>query len=315
MRNLLRRLLGQGPAPGTAAPSRATAAAGGPLPLRVAQYWTEHNVTAHRRFASRGESLDYFHWRCDQYPGYLDLMPVVGFDGARVLDYGCGPGHDIVGFAEYSRTTRLVGADVSAASLAEAQARLALHGAAAELVAIDPMDERLPFDEASFDYIHASGVLHHVAALDATLRELRRVLHPQGRMRVMVYNYDSVWLHLYVAYVLRLRDRTIDAQLPIRAAFARSTDGPDCPIANCYTAGEFATIAGRAGFNCTPVGVACSLFEMQLAATTLFEACMDQSLEAEHRKFLLTLDYDRSRRPHRAGVPAGIDLVLELVPR
>jgi hypothetical protein len=118
-----------------------------------------------------------------------------------------------------------------------------------------------------------------------------------------------------VAYVLRLRDGQLDRTLPIREAFARSTDGAECPIANCYTPEEFGALAEKAGFTCRTVGVACSLFEMQLLATNHFEACMNMELEAEHRPFLLALTYDEQRRPHFAGVPAGVDLVLELTPR
>lgn len=281
----------------------------------VADYWTDHNVTQHKLFASRQESLEYFHWRCDQYPGYLDLMPVSGLDGKRVLDYGCGPGHDLVGFAEYSRVAQLVGADVSRSSLSEAASRLKHHAAdSVRLVQLDPAATGLPFDSGSFDYIHSSGVLHHVPNLRDTLAELRRVLAPGGKIRVMVYNYNSLWMHLYVAYVLRLRDQTIPADLPIRQAFTRSTDGPDCPIANCYTPEEFAAEAAGAGLNARLLGAACSLFEMQTASQTRYQACMDQRLERVHREFLLALTFDQRGTPLYRDVPAGVDLVLELTP-
>jgi SAM-dependent methyltransferase len=258
------------------------------LSQTVADYWTSHNVTSHKAFATREESIDYFHWRCDQYPGYLSLMPVAGFDGQAVLDYGCGPGHDLVGFREYSQPARLVGVDVSASSLAEAGRRLALHGGeGTELHQLDPASPALPFADASFDYIHSSGVLHHVPDLQGTLRELRRILKPGGRMRVMVYNHDSVWLHLYVAWVLRWRDQRIAPQLPIRDAFRRSTDGPDCPIAHCYTSDEFAAEAAGAGLSCARVGVAVSLWEMQQVQQARYAACMDAALERVHREFLL----------------------------
>ena len=101
-------------------------------------YWRRHNVTAHRVFNSVAESLAYFDWRNDQYPGYIDLMPVTGVDGKVVLDFGCGPGNDLAGFATFSKPTRLIGMDVSITSLAEAESRLRLHGVQAELVKIDP---------------------------------------------------------------------------------------------------------------------------------------------------------------------------------
>ena len=67
-------------------------------------------MTAHERFASETESLTYLRWRNDQYFGYLELMPVHSQDGRVVLDFGCGPGHDLVGFATSSKPARLIGA-------------------------------------------------------------------------------------------------------------------------------------------------------------------------------------------------------------
>ncbi|MEJ8835232.1 class I SAM-dependent methyltransferase [Ramlibacter sp. AN1133] len=285
------------------------------LSSAVASYWTDHNVTLHKVFASRAESVEYFHWRCDQYPGYLDLMPVAGFDGQDILDYGCGPGHDLVGFLEYSKPRRVVGVDVSRSSLAEATHRLKLHGGErVELLLARPDQTALPFEDASFDYIHSSGVLHHVPDLRASLRELRRLLRPGGRMRVMVYNHDSLWMHLYVAHTLRLRNKTIPADLPIRQAFTRSTDGPDCPIANCYTGAEFAAEAAAAGLACRTVGAAVSLHELHQLQQFRLEACMDLALEREHREFLLALTFDHRGTPLWNGLPAGVDLVLELQP-
>jgi SAM-dependent methyltransferase len=288
----------------------------GDLAAVVADYWTGHNVTMHQIFASRTESLEFFHWRNDQYPGYLPLMPVSGADGLDVLDYGCGPGHDLVGFVEFSKPRRLVGIDVSSSSLTEAKHRLTtLHGGQqVEFVLAKPDATRFDLPDQSFDYIHSSGVLHHVSNLPATLRELRRLLRPGGRMRVMVYNADSLWLHLYVAWQMQLRDGIIPADLPIRAAFTRATDGPDCPIANCYTAQEFGSIAAEAGFDCRPVGVSMSLHELECANVGLHQACMDRRLAREHREFLLSLTFDERGWPMYRGVPAGINLVLELRP-
>ena len=77
-------------------------------------YWTRHNVTLHHDFGNAEDSLRYFHWRNAQYFGYLERMPVSGYDGKVVLDYGCGPGHDLVGFGSFSKPSRLIGIDVSA---------------------------------------------------------------------------------------------------------------------------------------------------------------------------------------------------------
>ena len=67
------------------------------------EYWSGHNVTNHLSFRSAMESLRYLDWRNDQYIGYIDLLPVCGHDGEAVLDFGCGPGNDLVGFLKYSK--------------------------------------------------------------------------------------------------------------------------------------------------------------------------------------------------------------------
>ena len=102
------------------------------------EYWTRHNVSQHREFNSEEESLAYFRWRNDQYFDYIELMPVDCGDDRVVLDYGCGPGHDLVGFSVYSRPSKLVAMEISPSSLAEAESRLKLHGGSVEFMLLDP---------------------------------------------------------------------------------------------------------------------------------------------------------------------------------
>lgn len=275
----------------------------------VTQYWTEHNVTSHHEFASPRESLEFFHWRNAQYPNYIALMPVAGFDGRRVLDFGCGPGHDLVGFGVYSRCARLAGVDVSPSSVREAQTRLALHDIHAEVRCV-PASEPLPFEDASFDHVHSSGVLHHVEDPIAALRELKRVLKPGGSMHVMVYNYNSVWMHLKVAYQRAIVEGRC-ADLSLREQFARSTDGEDCPIARCYEPQEFIAVANAAGLEARFAGAAVSLIELSLLPNR-FEAIMDRRLSAQSRAFLESLTFDERLLPMSGGCHAGVDGVYHL---
>lgn len=266
-------------------------------------------MTGHHQFTSADESLDYFHWRNSQYPGYLDLMPVVGFDGRRVLDFGCGPGNDLVGFGTFSRCSQLVGIDVAAPAVAEAKARLGLHQIQAEVIC-HPVELGLPFADAAFDHIHTSGVLHHIADPVATLGELRRVLAPGGSMNVMIYNHDSLWMHLKVAY-----HRTLVAGLypglTAREQFARSTDGADCPISRCYKPAEWVAVCREAGFAATFVGAAVSLIELSLLPSR-FAAMMDRGLPRESREFLESIRFDDQMMPTVNGHRAGIDAIYRL---
>lgn len=274
-------------------------------------YWTAHNVTAHRQFQSAAESLDYFHWRNAQYPGYIELMPVSGHDGKAVLDFGCGPGNDLVGFGTYSRPGRLVGVDVSPSSLAEARNRLALHGIPNELVEV-ASGALLPFDNGSFDHVHSSGVLHHLSDTAAALRELRRVLRQAGTASVMVYNSNSIWMHLKVAYQRAIVEGRF-AELTLEEQFARSTDGEDCPISRSYRPEEFVALATDAGFKAAFAGSAMSLIELDLLPLR-HRALMDRRLPPASRRFLETLTFDHQLMPCAEGQRAGIVAVYHLRP-
>ena len=276
----------------------------------TAEYWTEHNVTLHHAFRDEKDSLEYFAWRNDQYFNYIELMPVAGFDGKSVLDFGCGPGHDLVGFGTYSRCKRLVGVDVSATSIGEARSRLALHGIAAETVLLETNSNALPYEDGTFDHIHCSGVLHHTPGPLEILKEFKRVLTPGGSVYVMVYNYNSLWVHLYVAY-----QRTIVEGLypneTLREQFRHSTDGEDCPISNCYRPDEWIDICRTAGFAAKFAGAAVSMHELSMVEKR-FAAIMDRRLPAESRNFLKALEFDCHLVPKFQGHYAGIDACFRL---
>jgi ubiquinone/menaquinone biosynthesis C-methylase UbiE len=276
-----------------------------PSPDAVEDYWSSHNVTGHRIFDSAQASLEDFYWRNAQYFRYIDLMPVSRADQLHVLDFGCGPGYDLVGFATQSQPARLVGVDVSTSSLTEARQRLALHEVTPELLHHDVNVGPLPFEDGSFDLVHSSGVLHHMPDVRVGLRELRRLVKRGGIAQIMVYNYSSLWVHLYVAYQRQIVER-VGANDKIADAFRTSTDGPDCPISRAYTRDEFAGLAKEAGFALESFGAAVSVFEMSLLPRR-FDAIMNPKLRPESRDFLVNLTFDLHGLPSLKGVHAGID--------
>ena len=95
--------------------------------------------------------------------------------GARVLDIGCGPGHSLELMArEFG--LRPCGIDPSPAMLAKAgqQAPMAaLHRGTASA---------LPWTDAAFDGVLCECVLSLTEDMPSSLREMRRVLKPQGRL-------------------------------------------------------------------------------------------------------------------------------------
>ena len=104
--------------------------------------------------------------------------------GARLLDLGTSDGEFTLRVAE-----RLGAESVQGIEL------IGEHAAAARSHGIDvrqaDLDEGLPFDDASFDVVHANQVIEHVRRTDMFLRETRRVLAPDGLACISTNNLSS----------------------------------------------------------------------------------------------------------------------------
>ncbi len=112
-------------------------------------------------------------------PGRKAAAAAASRDGGRVLDVGVGTGLELPMF---SRTTRLIGVDLSEPMLARAQDRVKAAGLdnVEGLLKMDAMN--LAFPDASFDCAVAPYVLTVVPDPHATLDELARVVKPGGEI-------------------------------------------------------------------------------------------------------------------------------------
>jgi ubiquinone/menaquinone biosynthesis C-methylase UbiE len=274
----------------------------------VDQYWTAHTVRADR-FRSKRASERNLEWRFDQYPLFREFSGLWGMhDGEVILDYGCGPGNDLTGFALYTGARRIVGFDVSPQALDLARARLALHGIDADRVQLIQGSDAttdIPLEDDSVDSVQSQGVLHHASDPEAILRELYRVLRPGGGCTIMVYNRDSVWFHLYTAYEKMLVQDAFPG-CDVHEAFRRNTDGPECPISRSYLPSEFADLCEDAGFAVGYVGGYLSTNELRAVDQSWASAIADVRLDTEHRDFLRALTFDFASRPMYRGFHAGI---------
>jgi SAM-dependent methyltransferase len=129
---------------------------------------------------------------------------VRGQQQARVLDLGCGAGH--VSFHVAPHVREVVAYDLSLEML-DVVARAASQRGLANIVTQAGAAERLPFVDASFDFVLSRFSTHHWRDLDAGLREAVRVLKPEGTVAIV----DSVspglpLLDTYLQAVEVLRD-------------------------------------------------------------------------------------------------------------
>lgn len=113
-----------------------------------------------------------------------------GIRGKAILDAGCGDGTLAAAFARQG-ARRVVGCDTDPRMLARAHDR-----AASDQVAVGLSAARipaLPFPDNSFDIVTCITVLTFIADVDAAIRELARVLRPDGRLIVGDLNKWSIW--------------------------------------------------------------------------------------------------------------------------
>lgn len=119
--------------------------------------------------------------RAALFPALEQLMPTA-FSGVTVLDYGCGPGHDTIQFAENRNFVFYT--DVSPLAIRYTLERIKAHNLQRQTAYIKP------FQFVDVDYIHCAGVLHHIEEPLPVLQHFRRLLHVSGAARVMIYDGD-----------------------------------------------------------------------------------------------------------------------------
>ena len=112
--------------------------------------------------------------------------------GMDLLDVGCGPASITADLAERVAPGRVVALDAAAGALEAARATLRDRGLSeqVELTSGDVM--ALPFEDASFDVVHAHQVLQHLADPVGALAEMRRVTRPGGIVAVRDAVYSAM---------------------------------------------------------------------------------------------------------------------------
>jgi len=114
--------------------------------------------------------------------------------GSRVLEAGCGVGAQTVTLARNSPGARIVSIDISAASLAEANAKVR----AARLKNVEFVRADLfaaSFEAESFDHVFACFVLEHLARPAEALAALKALLKPGGTITVIEGDHGSTFFH------------------------------------------------------------------------------------------------------------------------
>ena len=166
------------------------------LPLHSAKYsvfnYEEIPAGYYYRVMLEGSPPQRF-WHYEKFREVAKRVP----QGARLLDFGCGPGSflDVVG--RERPDVSAVGVDIASRQIDFAQSNIGSKYPQDRIFfqKLNEKENSLPFPEATFDVVTSIEVIEHIHPFHAIrfLLEARRVLKPDGLLIVTTPNYSSLW--------------------------------------------------------------------------------------------------------------------------
>jgi ubiquinone/menaquinone biosynthesis C-methylase UbiE len=182
------------------------------------------------------------------------------YKGKEVLEIGCSIATDGLEFAKAG--AHYTGVDLTPHSIELAKERFKLFGVEGRLVAVNA-EERLPFEDGTFDHAYSFGVIHHSPDPARIVAEIHRVLKKGGTFTVMLYNRTSINYYIEIMFLRKLfrwlllpkfMPRVVAAltgfdrakleghrEIMIKKGkmtklewISMNTDGPYCPLADVY---------------------------------------------------------------------------------
>ena len=187
----------------------------------------------------------------DCFAGRLDKRLFPEIKDGTILDLGCGPGFWTVEMQCSYSPISMCSSDLTRNALLLTKKRLKMHNLSSKFIQANA--EELPFRSESFDYVNCQGVIHHTPKTENCVKEIARVLKPEGKALISVY-YKNVVLRNWskFKYIGRLllktgakmkgRGRDNIFYLDNEDDIIRLYDGADNPVGKAYTRNDFANL-------------------------------------------------------------------------
>lgn len=185
------------------------------LKERVRAFWQAHPCGTKFSDAEMGTREFFQRVEAHRYATEWHIPDAADFasaHGRRVLEIGCGLGTDGAQFA--AAGADYTGVDLTEAAIELARKRFQLFDLRGEFRVADA--ENLDFADESFDLVYSHGVLHHTPDTARAVREIHRVLRPNGRAVVMLYHRDSYNYRIGIRVLRRAGARLLKSESGIK---------------------------------------------------------------------------------------------------
>jgi SAM-dependent methyltransferase len=220
-----------------------------------------------RRIAGDAEAVwfwDHYELAADEIISFLGGF-AISLAGRRVADVGCGDGIMALGVFNRARPAELVGYDVIATPTDLLLRRARKHRVADALPAGLSFElseqTRIPAEDSSFDVVYTWSAFEHVLDPPAVLREIRRILKPEGVLFLQLwpFYYSERGSHLWdwfpdgFHHLLQNEDEIVESMRSRPLGDPGWTDqkGHDYRTLNRVTLDELGEHLDGAGFDVT----------------------------------------------------------------
>ncbi len=117
------------------------------------------------------------------FQGFAESALQMGVRQGRVLDVGTGPGHIAIRLAKLNPALTIVGIDLSTSMLELATVNARRYGVTNVTFKLGDA-KQIPYEDASFDMVICHQLLHQLPSPVLVLREIHRVVKPQGALLI-----------------------------------------------------------------------------------------------------------------------------------
>lgn len=151
-----------------------------------------------KRFFELADSV-FYRWNQplhDESGQFGRIFDYSRFKGKRVLEVGCGMGCMAANWA--AQGAQLTAIDLNPVAVAQTTQRFKAFGLQGDIREVDA--ESLPFPDQHFDFVYSWGVIHHTPGIKKAIEEIFRVLHPGGKIGLMLYNRESILYRYFIQH-------------------------------------------------------------------------------------------------------------------